>query len=362
MDSLANSGMRRQLAVCLFGLGVCVPWLPIAHAATNYQTPGPVPSAGRTPIDATSPADYIRTDFTVEDGLPDNVVDAVVETRNGMLWVGTQSGLANFDGRQFSPIDFQANDLPAQGGVHALLESSSGDLWIGTQAGVVRISKTALDQFSPTLMTFYHLGSGPGDEVATLFQARDGALWAGTNHGLYREDSGKFVEVVANVSVSRIAETLDGHLLVINEGKVVEWDGHKGIPHRNLAASLGVPEGDIFDVFQDHDGTMWYSTHEGILRRGRQPLPRLRPLAASTTAAFRTYEDPQGNLWVVSGTGVYRISGDVMEDTAVPELKRVLGEKTLEADFFKGALQKVEARRRSSGSSGAKGSSTKFES
>jgi transposase-like protein len=43
----------------------------------------------------------------------------------------------------------------------------------------------------------------------------------------------------------------------------------------------------------------------------------------------------------------------------VRELKRVLGEKTLEADFFKGALQKVEARRRSRGSSGATVSSTK---
>jgi len=43
----------------------------------------------------------------------------------------------------------------------------------------------------------------------------------------------------------------------------------------------------------------------------------------------------------------------------IRDLKRVLGEKTLEADFFKGALQKVEARRQSSGSSGAKASTTK---
>jgi signal transduction histidine kinase/ligand-binding sensor domain-containing protein len=320
MDSFGNFGMRRQLAICLFALGVHAPWLPIAHAAANYQTPGSILSTRRTPIDAPNAADYIRTDFTVEDGLPDNVVDAIVETQNGVLWVGTQSGLASFDGRQFSPINFQAEGLPAQGAVHSLLESSSGDLWIGTQSGVVRIPKTGLDQFSPTLLTFYHLGLGPGDEVAALLQARDGGLWAGTNHGLYREASGKFVEVIADVSVSRIAETLDGHLLVINEGKVIEWDGHKVVPHPDLAASLGVPEGDIFDVFQAHDGTRWYSTHEGILRRGREPLQRLRPLAASTTAAFRTYEDPQGHLWVVSGTGVYRISGDVMEDTPVPNV------------------------------------------
>ena len=43
----------------------------------------------------------------------------------------------------------------------------------------------------------------------------------------------------------------------------------------------------------------------------------------------------------------------------IRDLKRVLGEKTLEANFFKGALQKVEARRRSSNDSGAKASSTK---
>jgi transposase-like protein len=43
----------------------------------------------------------------------------------------------------------------------------------------------------------------------------------------------------------------------------------------------------------------------------------------------------------------------------VRDLKRVLGEKTLEVDFFKGALQKVEARRQNSGGSGGTGSSSR---
>ena len=42
----------------------------------------------------------------------------------------------------------------------------------------------------------------------------------------------------------------------------------------------------------------------------------------------------------------------------IRELKRVLGEKTLEVDFFKGALQNVEARRQSSSGSGEKASTT----
>ena len=44
----------------------------------------------------------------------------------------------------------------------------------------------------------------------------------------------------------------------------------------------------------------------------------------------------------------------------VNHLKRVLAEKTLEVDFFRGALQKVEARRQSNNSSGEKASTTKF--
>ena len=46
----------------------------------------------------------------------------------------------------------------------------------------------------------------------------------------------------------------------------------------------------------------------------------------------------------------------------IRELKRVLGEKALELDFFKGALQKVEARRQNSTGSGAKASTSRSES
>ena len=43
----------------------------------------------------------------------------------------------------------------------------------------------------------------------------------------------------------------------------------------------------------------------------------------------------------------------------VNQLKRVLADKTLELDFFRGALQKVEARRQQSGVTGGKASTTK---
>jgi hypothetical protein len=133
----------------------------LSLAREARQDVGAIQSGIRSPIAALTPADYIRTDFTVEDGLPNNIVHALVETENGLLWVGTQSGLASFDGREFRSISLQTKGAPAQGTVHSLLESSTGDLWAATDAGVVRIPKAALDQFSPTLLTFYPVGPAP---------------------------------------------------------------------------------------------------------------------------------------------------------------------------------------------------------
>jgi signal transduction histidine kinase/ligand-binding sensor domain-containing protein len=312
--------MCRQLAVCLFAFGICIAWLSV-QAASNDSLPAVKRSGVAGPVGSTRPADYIRKDFTVEDGLPDNVVNAVVETENGLLWVGMNSGLASFDGREFTPVDLQATGGLAQGAVHSLLESSKGDLWVGTDVGVLRIPKAALDQFSPDQLTLYHLGLEPNDEVEALIQDRDGAIWAGTNHGLYREDSGKFVEVIAGTSF-RIAEALDGHLLVLHEARLIEWDGHELVPRRDLVATLDVPESNVFDIYQDRDGTMWYSTLEGIRRRGLKPLPRLRPLAASAATSYRRpVADPEGNLWLISAAGLYRVAGDVMEDTPVYDVQ-----------------------------------------
>ena len=61
-----------------------------------------------------------------------------------------------------------------------------------------------------------------------------------------------------------------------------------------------------------------------------------------------------------AGAGVARPeSRERRQRGEVDELKRLLAERTLEVDFFKGALQKIEARRQSKAESGAKVSTTK---
>src|ERR1700743_2616926 len=89
---------------------------------------------------------YLRTDFTVEDGLPDNQVNAITQTRNGFLWVGTDAGLARFDGEHFTQIRLRAGiskELP----VSFLLTAADGALWVGTDSGLVYIPGNVVDQF-----------------------------------------------------------------------------------------------------------------------------------------------------------------------------------------------------------------------
>ncbi len=75
-------------------------------------------------------SDYVRTDFTIEDGLPDNTVDVIIQTQNGLLWVGTESGLASFDGRRFTPVRLRIPGAAPPGAVSSLVESANGDLWV----------------------------------------------------------------------------------------------------------------------------------------------------------------------------------------------------------------------------------------
>jgi streptogramin lyase len=99
-------------------------------------------------VDPEQPAtSYIRTTFTVEDGLSSNVVNAIVQTRDGFLWIGTDAGLNRFNGRHFTPIYFRGPRSTPQGIVSTLAEGPDGDLWIGTSAGLVRIPRLALDRF-----------------------------------------------------------------------------------------------------------------------------------------------------------------------------------------------------------------------
>ena len=72
------------------------------------------------------------------DGLPQNSISAMFQTRDGYLWFGTEEGLVRFDGVRFTVYSSRNTPQFRQNAVEALAEGSDGSLWIGTQQGLLR--------------------------------------------------------------------------------------------------------------------------------------------------------------------------------------------------------------------------------
>ena len=268
-------------------------------------------------VDPKQPAtSYIRTTFTVEDGLSSNVVNAIVQTRGGFLWIGTDAGLDRFDGRHFTPIYFRGPRSTPQGIVSTLAEGPDGDLWIGTSAGLVRIPRLALDRFDRSLSVFYHLGAAISDEITCLHFSRSGVLWVGTGAGLYRFRGNRFETVIPGASISRIEESADGHMLIISGQGFIELDGTRVTEHPGLSDQLGIRPDSFYHVFQDRQGAVWFCTSAGLARRVNGSIERFQPYGVAGHGFLRVYEDPQGNLWVWSSTGIFRVSGTKLEPLA----------------------------------------------
>jgi signal transduction histidine kinase/ligand-binding sensor domain-containing protein len=259
---------------------------------------------------------YLRSDFNVEQGLPDNEVNAITQTRNGFLWVGTDGGLARFDGEHFTQIRLRtgkSKEIP----ISFLLTAQDGALWVGTDAGLAYIPSAALDHFDRSLVTMYHPGLGPSDRIACLL-IRDGILWVGTSHGLYRFERGHFVTVIPDEPISTMDQTSDGHLLIITAHEFVEWDGARILRYPELPRQLGVHSDGIFQVHEDRNRVRWFCTSSGVARLVNGSFQKLPPYGNfAESGAFRIYEDPQGNLWTNKESGLFRVSATHAEDLAL---------------------------------------------
>src|SRR5260370_38018950 len=128
--------MRTSIRFCFFLL-----LLLIARDASALDPGQPVNS-------------YIRTRFTNEEGLPANVVDDIVQSQDGFLWVVVNgSTLTRFDGRNFTLFDQPQT-------VRALALGPDGDLWVGTTNDLERIPAAALNQSGRLPAISYHPGPG----------------------------------------------------------------------------------------------------------------------------------------------------------------------------------------------------------
>ena len=126
---------------------------------------------------------FLKKRWTTEEGLPQNTVTSMVQTREGYLWLGTFGGLVRFDGVRFTTFNTANTPALRSNRIMSLYEDADGTLWIGTETGdVVRRQNEVFD-------IFVYAEGNTGNVVLSLLVDRSSNLWVGQTHGLTRYES-----------------------------------------------------------------------------------------------------------------------------------------------------------------------------
>lgn len=297
-----------------------------------------------SPEGGDSSHEYIIDAWQTEDGLPSNTIGAILQTRDGYLWVGTAHGLARFDGMRFEVFG-EADGLP-NSPILCLSQTRSGDLWIGTEGGgLVRLREGWFETFT-TEDGLAH------NAVLSLEEDSDGQLWIGTFSGLSRWRDGKLVPALPGDGRpfpqlcggpgDRLYAIGGGELIWIEEGRsavipipgepskssslfaltfgrsgdlwfggansyVARWcDGELGV----FGEEYGAVPGEVWELHETANGDLWIGTGSGGLSRLRDgKFTTFTTLDGLSSNSIRCIlEDREGNLWAGSnGGGLMRL-------------------------------------------------------
>lgn len=302
-------------------------------------------------VAAPTQAQYRFSSWTVDNGLPQNTVYDIRQTRDGYLWLTTFDGLVRFDGVRFTVFNKGNTPGISSNRFLRLYEDGQGDLWAGTEDGGVvryhqgRFMSYGKEQGLSSLYAAYLTEDADGNMLVFLI-----------NDKIMRWSEGKFLPLgPLSISVrdrptkhpeARRVPCPHAPTSVACLGYGTAWGPAEGLPSANLAASEGI---------EDKDGTLWIALAEdGLVRienrkivkvyTERDGLPgspvsfvtgattsllckdksgaiwitdiatmksqlvgRNVPAPLTVLGNARAYEDREGNLWFATGRdGLFR--------------------------------------------------------
>ncbi len=263
--------------------------------------------------------------WTSESGLPQNTIDALVQTRDGYLWMGTEEGLVRFDGVRFVVHDRQNAPALRSAFVSSLYETHDGTLWIGTYGGgLARLRAGRIEAFHPEL-----LGT---DRLREMYETADGALFVATaGGGLLRIDGGRasarpvtrftMRDGLPSDRIWTLAADGEGGLWVATHGGgVARWRDSRVV--QRITTREGLPNDFARALLRDADGTLWIGTDGGGLAAWRDGAI-VRTITTSdglpSNLIRSLHRDRDGSLWIGTDGGLARLRGSRAEAMSVDE-------------------------------------------
>jgi len=271
----------------------------------------------------------------VSKGMEARVVVALLQDRQGYLWIGSREGLFRYDGYEAHAYlnNSAAPGTISDNDIRYVFEADNGDIWVGTNAGGLN----HYDVESDTFTQYRHEPGDPGtildDSVYGIGQDSEGWIWAATQKGLSRLNpaTGEFQHFSHDdndpTSLSHnwaynILRGDSGKLWVTTVGGGLNlWNpSSRNFTRFDLAQLTGGPaiRNDDFGLYEGEDGQVWVGTRAGLVKvdpetRTATYIETSKP-GKSLPVVTSMAADDEGRLWL--GTMIF---GVLVVDTSSGE-------------------------------------------
>ncbi|HEY3284794.1 MAG TPA: response regulator [Armatimonadota bacterium] len=242
--------------------------------------------------------DYGLAVWRMDQGLPQDAVSALAQTPDGYVWVGTQEGLARFDGVRFSVFTTRSAPGLVSNNIHQLAKDGEGNLWVQAGSGLTRYRDGVFTDFTPA-------EERQGDRLGRVWIGTDQHLWATSDRRIYRYFEGSLhlvceVDPGCELYWPSMCHLPDGTLwLGTASGRVLRVVG--GGPE-DCTPPGGLGDGTP-GLGLDREGTLWVGGAKGLFHL---VVDRLVPARETGVrgAVKGLMADAGGTIWFVNGSSL----------------------------------------------------------
>jgi ligand-binding sensor domain-containing protein/signal transduction histidine kinase len=255
---------------------------------------------------ASTPVRYTRSVWRVSDGLPEDTVQALAESPEGALWIGTTGGLAKFAGVRMQTSNIGLPQSVGVNSIFCLTVAHDGSLWAGTEGG-------GLLHLQGTTISVLTGQEGLSDGfVRTVFEDEAHRLWVGTDNGLFLMQGKRMARVdgegsIPSLAVHSIMEDRDHRIWAGGSALVaIEPDGKA----RAFTLPGAYSENRVKKILQTADGTVWVGTVGGLSRLHGGVFESVHGIHATVRSLLQTSD---GTLWIGTiGDGLWTLQNEVL--------------------------------------------------
>lgn len=262
--------------------------------------------------------------ITIEDGLSQATVEAIMQDSKGYMWFGTNDGLNRYNGNDYKVYrkEKDSKSSISNNYIFDLKEDKYGNIWIATKSGVNKLN-TDTDEVTQYISD-PNKGNLSHDKTSEILITRNNNILVTTNEGIdiYDSEEDKFEPFIKDIStlkhktVYSIEEDMHGNIWIGTQDGIDKVNSKGEIVYDYVYSDKykQYTNQSIKRIFSDIDGTIWYGTHSNGLKKVdvknetiKEYIHESDNLDTISNNYVRNFlRDRDNNLWICTGEGISR--------------------------------------------------------